>query len=51
LLVALLELLVDHVAPRPVVVAFEGRRQGSAQLLDEPLHCIAQSVAATRREL
>ena len=51
LLVALFELLVDDVAPRPVVVAFEGRRQGRAQLLDEPFHRLAQPVAATRRQL
>ena len=49
LLVALSELLVDNLAVRPVVVAFEGRGQRSAQFLDEPPHRFAQPAGAPRR--
>jgi hypothetical protein len=51
LLVALLELLLDDVEARPVIVALEGRRQGRAQFLDESFHRLAQPGAASRREL
>jgi len=51
LLVPLFELLIDYVSPRPVVVAFEGRRQCGAQLFDEPFHRLAQPGAASRRQL
>ena len=50
-LVALFELLLDDIEPRPVVVAFEGRRQRSAQFLDEPPHRFAEPGGAPRREL
>ena len=51
LLVALLELLVDDLAPRPVIVALEGRRQGRAQFPDQPLHRLAQARRTARRQL
>ena len=51
LLVTPLELLIDDVTSCPVLVAFEGCRQGSAQFLDEPFHRLAQPIAATRRQL
>ncbi len=50
LFAALLELLLDRLAPRPVFVALEGRRQGGAQFLDEPLHRRREPGAAARRQ-
>src|SRR5215467_6395272 len=45
------ELLLDDIAPRPVVIALEGRRQGDAQFLNEPFHPIAQPDGAPGRQL
>ena len=47
----LLELLLDGLAPRPVFVALEGRRQRGAQFVDEPLHRGREPGAAARRQL
>jgi hypothetical protein len=49
LLVAALELLINDVAPCSVVVAFDGRRQGGTQLLDESFHRLAKPIAASGR--
>ena len=46
----LLELLLDGLAPRPVFVALEGRRQSGAQLIDQPLHRGGEPGARTRRK-
>jgi hypothetical protein len=46
----LLELLVEEIAPHPVVLALAGRRQRGAQLQQQMLHRVAQARRPARRQ-
>ena len=45
------ELLFQRFAPCAVIVAVELRRQGGAQIADQPVHVFAQGMAAAGRQL
>ncbi len=50
LFLTLLELLLDHLLARPVLLGLEGPRDRGAQLLDQPLHVPPERDPASRRQ-